>query len=375
MLFTKSMTPGEYAAELKSLGEVLHPQEVAVAIVRDFGMTTRGKTQRLKSRLETRCLDVMKGWSEAFASILPCNGRRQAFSVLESGGKKGLKKYRWRFNMDGDAGHWGFKSYGFPDAPGKRTYGLISGVAAIGDAREISRDDVCVAKGSYRVGFASEGNESGAVELLLTFDPMTIGGKRMHPSRVMLTKSKLKGLWVVERAMSTTPTFVGKSFAECIKDLQCKRITKALVTRDAFSVSDGLILVDVAKLAPRIARIRSVVSKKDEQRYTLGVAYPSSEVDAHNEYATEKEVELAAWKFLVRSPKVGLMHKDGTEGAGQVVESYIYRGPDWTMNDQTVKSGDWLLGVVWDEKAWGLIKEGTIRGFSMQGYAKRGDEE
>ena len=33
------------------------------------------------------------------------------------------------------------------------------------------------------------------------------------------------------------------------------------------------------------------------------------------------------------SRRVGLMHKDGTTGAGTVVESFIYRGDPWTIKD------------------------------------------
>jgi hypothetical protein len=56
-----------------------------------------------------------------------------------------------------------------------------------------------------------------------------------------------------------------------------------------------------------------------------------------------------------------------------VVESYVYRGPDWQIpgNDYMVKSGDWLMGVVWDEATWPDIKSGKVNGFSPQGSATR----
>ena len=55
---------------------------------------------------------------------------------------------------------------------------------------------------------------------------------------------------------------------------------------------------------------------------------------------------------------IGTDHADGTTGAGRVVESYIYRGPDWFIGDAAIKSGDWLLGTVWDETTWAKIKKG-----------------
>lgn len=109
-----------------------------------------------------------------------------------------------------------------------------------------------------------------------------------------------------------------------------------------------------------------------EARYTLGIAYPADRLDVHGEYTTADELEKAAWRFAkagLRAP--GIQHKNGTDGAGRVVESYIYRGPDWQMGDEVVKSGDWLIGVLWEPSTWDSIKKGALTGFSIQGYAKR----
>lgn len=125
----------------------------------------------------------------------------------------------------------------------------------------------------------------------------------------------------------------------------------------------------------------AVVKEAPEQRYTLGVAYPASQVgkaadpkdvDAHQEMMTADELEAAAWRFMASgaSPS-GTMHKDGTGGAGQVVESYIYRGPTWKVEGEVVEPGDWMLGVVWDETTWGRIKAGELNGYSLQGLAAR----
>jgi hypothetical protein len=118
----------------------------------------------------------------------------------------------------------------------------------------------------------------------------------------------------------------------------------------------------------------SVVKSSDEQRYTLGLAYPSGspdDTDAHNEYMTAPELERTAWSYVAKGRIVGLWHVDGTEGSGTVVESYIWRGPDWTVGDTVIKSGDWLLGVVWDPASWGLVKAGLVNGLSIQGTAVR----
>jgi Putative phage serine protease XkdF len=125
-----------------------------------------------------------------------------------------------------------------------------------------------------------------------------------------------------------------------------------------------------------------VVKEVAEQRYTLTVAYPVNKPDVgiardgHKDFAGPEAIEKAAWSYLRESPKVGQWHEDGTEGVGDVVESYIWRFPDQVIkaadgSDYTITRGDWLLGVVWNEEAWNLFKSGEAKGVSMQGKATR----
>lgn len=122
----------------------------------------------------------------------------------------------------------------------------------------------------------------------------------------------------------------------------------------------------------------AVIKAVAERRYTLSMGYPafSPDVtvarDGHLDFASDEEVEKAAWGYLASGAEVGLFHADGTEGAGRIVESYIYRGPDWEIAESLViKSGDWLIGTIWSEPAWDQIKAGEINGTSMQGRAAR----
>ena len=125
-----------------------------------------------------------------------------------------------------------------------------------------------------------------------------------------------------------------------------------------------------------------VVKSSAAQRYTLTVAYPANKADeaqaadGHRDFSGPEAVEKAAWSFLANSPAIGLYHAEGTDGAGTVVESYVYRGPDWVVkaaNDSewTVKAGDWMVGTVWSPDAWDRIERGEIGGQSMQGKARR----
>jgi hypothetical protein len=127
---------------------------------------------------------------------------------------------------------------------------------------------------------------------------------------------------------------------------------------------------------------RRVFKAAVEQRYVLGIAYQAGPdpriqkgMDGGRDWFTEAELEKAAWRFLSEGPRVGLFHVDGTDagdGAARVVESYIYRGPDWDLGDGIVaKSGDWLLGAVLSPRAWDLYKSGKLTGWSPQGVARR----
>lgn len=117
----------------------------------------------------------------------------------------------------------------------------------------------------------------------------------------------------------------------------------------------------------------------DEQRYVLGIAYQAGPdpriaegIDGGRDYFSPVELEKAAWNFLRSGPTVGLGHLDGTEGTAQVVESYIYRGPDWQVAPEVVvKAGDWLVGAILDPFAWQLFKAGRIDSWSVQGSARR----
>jgi hypothetical protein len=113
-------------------------------------------------------------------------------------------------------------------------------------------------------------------------------------------------------------------------------------------------------------------------RYVLAIAYqagPDQRIqtgaDGARDYFAPEELEKAAWGFMQGPREIGLYHEDGTEGHAEVVESYIYRGPDWEINGEIVHAGDWLLGLILDPAAWEMYQNDEITGLSPQGSAKR----
>jgi putative serine protease XkdF len=125
-----------------------------------------------------------------------------------------------------------------------------------------------------------------------------------------------------------------------------------------------------------------LLKAQKEHRYTLMTAWPADKpdvmkaADGHRDFARAEVIEQTAWSWMAKSRRVGLVHREGTEGHGTVVESYIYRGPDWSItavdgSDQLIKAGDWLVGTIWDQLAWDLVLKGLINGMSPQGRATR----
>ena len=115
----------------------------------------------------------------------------------------------------------------------------------------------------------------------------------------------------------------------------------------------------------------------EPQRFVLAIAYQAGPdpriqtgADGGRDYFSPEELEQAAWGFM-DTREIGIFHVDGTEGHAQVVESYIYRGPDWEINGEIVRAGDWLLGLILDQIAWDMYTNGEITGLSPQGSAKR----
>lgn len=138
---------------------------------------------------------------------------------------------------------------------------------------------------------------------------------------------------------------------------------------------------DVAKALHLLGvQVDEVVKGEPEDRYVLGIAHQAGPdpaikrgADGGRDFFSERELEKAARSFMADGGRqIGFMHQDGTVGKADVVESYIYRGPDWDMNGTIVKRGDWLIAtIVQDDTTWQLIKAGKITGFSIQGTAKR----
>ena len=204
-----------------------------------------------------------------------------------------------------------------------------------------------------------------------------LGFARQHAVELILNGKLLKGrhlwqyapagesrIWLFTKPEDQRLYAAAHSFDKIADEIRSKRQRYLVWPKDPENLAKGHTLVDVTKIA-------KVVKIDSERRYTLAVAYPAAERDAHGDYMTDETLEETAWNYLRKHRKVGLMHKEGTEGAGEVVESYIYRGPPWKLDGEEVKPGDWLIGVIWSPKVWERIKKGEFTGLSIQGWGRK----
>jgi hypothetical protein len=134
--------------------------------------------------------------------------------------------------------------------------------------------------------------------------------------------------------------------------------------------------------------VGGLAKSEPELRYTLNVIYPADKadigkaLDGHRDFASREVVQKAAWDYMRNHRAVGMCHTPeqaaaaGVEllqqGAAELVESYIYQGPDWEpVEGFAIKAGDWLGGFIWSPGAWGAIKDGRLGGVSVEGKARR----
>lgn len=162
-----------------------------------------------------------------------------------------------------------------------------------------------------------------------------------------------------------------------------------------------------------VKKVANFIEKNDEHRYTLGVVYEPGAVDSQDDFALAPDIEKACWEFsrllqgktaltkmglqlldtVVKAVQknralkldvtevfehiekngglgFGYMHSVWSEGIGEIVENYI-APVDMVINNETVKKGTWLMGVVWTPEYYEKVKKREITGYSMGGTAVR----
>jgi len=115
--------------------------------------------------------------------------------------------------------------------------------------------------------------------------------------------------------------------------------------------------------------VRLFINKEEEeQQLVYGIVYEPDAEDSHGDYMTAPSIEKAAHGFMKDARNIDKQH-DFNAGVGEVVESYIAPA-DFTLGEQDIVKGSWVLVTKATDEIWEDIKKGEITGYSMAGTAE-----
>lgn len=154
------------------------------------------------------------------------------------------------------------------------------------------------------------------------------------------------------------------------------------VAWDAWGGDAGRTWAD--NLTARMTEKSLVVKQVEEQKFTLGPWYVPNALDAHEEWTDPDELQSALWDYVKKGNReIRLQHIKDTR-AGEWVEAMTLPFPmdcplinpdTGQITKRTFPAGTVMLGVVWDDWAWDMVKAGQIRGYSIGGSSERREEE
>lgn len=114
-----------------------------------------------------------------------------------------------------------------------------------------------------------------------------------------------------------------------------------------------------------------------ERRFTLGPWYIPNTEDAHGDWTDPDELQAALWRYVDSGYRgIHIQHMPDVV-AGRWVEAMTLPhettwpviDPNGNVASHTYPAGTVMLGVIWDEWAWELVKSGAISGYSIGGNA------
>lgn len=127
--------------------------------------------------------------------------------------------------------------------------------------------------------------------------------------------------------------------------------------------------------------VKSVVTA--ERRFTLGPWYLPTEIDAHDEWTDPDTLQAALWNYVDSGYRTIHLQHSPEIAAGRWVEimtlPFALEIPVIDVNEEVAAhiypAGTVLMGVIWEEWAWELVKSGAITGYSIGGNAQRVDAD
>ena len=154
----------------------------------------------------------------------------------------------------------------------------------------------------------------------------------------------------------------------------------AEVRAEGYGLEIPFEMPDVEIVEPTTGLAKFEVSKAlDEKQFTLGPMYIPNQLDAHDEWTDDSELQQAVWKYVQSGDRRIRLQHNRDVVAGEWVEimtlPYQTQVPmlkaDGTTQPVNFPQNTVFLGVIWDDWAWDKIKKAEIRGYSIGGRAER----
>ena len=154
----------------------------------------------------------------------------------------------------------------------------------------------------------------------------------------------------------------------------------AEVRAEGYGLEIPFEMPDVEIVEPTTGLAKFEVSKAlDEKQFTLGPMYIPNQLDAHDEWTDDSELQQAVWKYVQSGDRRIRLQHNRDVVAGEWVEimtlPYQTQVPmlkaDGTTQPINFPQNTVFLGVIWEDWAWDKIKKGEIRGYSIGGRAER----
>lgn len=166
--------------------------------------------------------------------------------------------------------------------------------------------------------------------------------------------------------------------ASALWDKMVKEVAE--VRAEGYGLDIPFEMPDVEIVEPTTGLAKFEVSKAlDEKQFTLGPMYIPNQLDAHNEWTDDSELQQAVWKYVQSGDRRIRLQHNRDVVAGEWVEimtlPYQTQVPmlkaDGTTQPINFPQNTVFLGVIWEDWAWDKIKKGEIRGYSIGGRAER----
>lgn len=166
--------------------------------------------------------------------------------------------------------------------------------------------------------------------------------------------------------------------ASALWDRMVKEVAE--VRAEGYGLDIPFEMPEVEIVEPTSGLAKFEVSKAlDEKKFTLGPMYIPNQIDAHNEWTDDSELQQAVWKYVQSGDRRIRLQHNRDVVAGEWVEimtlPYQTQVPmmkaDGTTQPVNFPQNTVFLGVIWEDWAWDKIKKGEIRGYSIGGRAER----